>query len=97
MPAGRKYQMQWQTLKDVDVDTGADPDMDAVAATALAICDDIRDYDGTMLHRQLTYACGTDPARMAQILMALAAWVDPEETLSARGARVESISARRIA
>lgn len=92
---GQRYHKQWQHLSDVDL-TGMDANISAVAQTAHTISSDIREYDSVQLHRQLTFACETEPARMAQVLMVLAAWVDPEERVSVRCDRVEAIAESRL-
>lgn len=72
-----------------------DPDLDALQATASAIVDDLRMYDPNQLHEHLKIGCYVEPARMAQVLMVLAAWVDPEESTGAREARVDALTQTR--
>lgn len=68
-------------------------DVDAIAAYAQAIVDDIRHIDPREVLHELAVYAEAAPGRMAQIVMCLAAWVDPHEPLSARGERVEAITA----
>lgn len=65
---------------------------DAIASDAQAIVDDLRSTDTQVVLRKLSRECEAAPLRMAQIVMALAAWVNPDETLAARGERVEAIT-----
>lgn len=85
---------RWRTVASaptVDLST-MDPDISAIEDTAEIIVADIREYDPSAFHMQLTAACITEPARMAQVIMALAAWVKPGESKGVRDARVEAIT-----
>ncbi|WP_407107842.1 hypothetical protein [Rhodococcus aetherivorans] len=64
-----------------------------IARDAQALVDDVRSVDPREVLREVMTQCEAAPLRMAQIVMALAAWVDPDETISARGARIEAITA----
>lgn len=66
--------------------------LEAIATDAQCIVDDIRTIDPQHVLRGIERQCATAPLRMAQIIMTLAAWVDPDETLTARGTRVEAIT-----
>ena len=68
-----------------------------IAASALQICDDLRTQDLQMMLLGLAPECSKYPVRMAQILMALAIWVDYESPMSVLEERVEAlIRAREI-
>ena len=67
-------------------------DVDDVAAFAHQVCEDIRESDTRALHDRLTVECARRPGQMAQALMALAAWVNPDERITARLDRVERIA-----
>lgn len=67
-------------------------DTDDIATFAHQICEDIRESDTRTLHNRLTAECARRPGQMAQALMALAAWVNPEERITARLDRVERIT-----
>lgn len=66
--------------------------LEHIARDAQALVDDVRSVDPREVLREVMIQCEAAPLRMAQIVMTLAAWVDPDETLSARGARVEAIT-----
>ncbi|MDI9914396.1 hypothetical protein [Rhodococcus sp. IEGM 1379] len=67
-------------------------DTDDIATFALQVCEDIRESDTRTLHDRLTAQCAREPGQMAQAMMALAAWVNPEERITARLDRVERIT-----
>ncbi|MFH5231923.1 sigma factor-like helix-turn-helix DNA-binding protein [Antrihabitans spumae] len=71
-------------------------DADAVGEAANAVTVAVREMDPSELHRWITTQCELRPARMAQVMMALGAWVNIEdETTVARGDRIESLSMPR--
>lgn len=67
-------------------------DVDDVATFAHQVCEDVRESDTRALHDRLTVECARRPGQMAQALMALAAWVNPDERITARLDRVERIA-----
>lgn len=67
-------------------------DVDDVATFAHQVCEDIRESDTRAMHDRLTVECARRPGQMAQALMALAAWVNPDERITARLDRVERIA-----
>lgn len=73
-----------------------DSEIEKVAATAHSLCMSIRESDPRELFTQIATQCECDPERMAQVVMALAAWVPVDEPLSARGERVEAITMARL-
>ena len=73
-----------------------DSNIEAVAQTAHAVCASLRDTDPRELHRELMSVCENEPARMAQVVMALAAWVPMDEALSERHKRVLSVTTERL-
>lgn len=89
---------RWRTVAsapDVDIST-MDPDISKIEDTADIIVDDVREYDPSAFHMQLTAACITEPARMAQVIMALAAWVEPGLSKRVRDARIEAWTLPKI-
>ncbi|MCC3311487.1 hypothetical protein [Nocardia africana] len=52
--------------------------LDQCAADALALSSRVRESPPEQTYRTLTYQCHRDPERMAQLLMTLAVFVDPE-------------------
>jgi transcriptional regulator of nitric oxide reductase len=71
-------------------------DADAVGEAANAVTVAVREMDPSELHRWITTQCELRPAQMAQVMMALGAWVNIEdETTVARGDRIESLSMPR--
>ncbi|WP_182359509.1 hypothetical protein [Tomitella gaofuii] len=71
-------------------------DLDRVGDAALEAAAWIREQDPHALHALLTRIGGERPAALADIAMALAALVDPDEEDEERAARVEAISAPRV-
>lgn len=67
-------------------------DVEDVAQAAHVLSLLIRDIDPAELLTQLTDLNRRSPVWMAQIVMALAAWTNPDESESVRGDRVEAIS-----
>ncbi|NKR60222.1 hypothetical protein GS474_15940 [Rhodococcus hoagii] len=72
---------------------GLESDINVVAKFANAIVESIHTVDPRELLHELAILAEGSPGRTAQIMMALAAWVNIDEPLSARGARVEAITA----
>ncbi|RIJ76649.1 hypothetical protein D1871_11290 [Nakamurella silvestris] len=94
-----EYRKTWKDYArpadpDIDIST-ADSDMGAVSITAWAVVTDIREFDIRDLHKHLTLGCTLEPARMAQVIMALAAWVDPDESETALNTRASTITQRK--
>ncbi|MBF6060557.1 hypothetical protein IU500_07165 [Nocardia terpenica] len=71
-------------------------DLDDCAAAALTVCERVREMGPLETYRHLAAQCARDPERMAQILMALAAFVDIEAPLSVLRARVDAIVEDRV-
>lgn len=74
-------------------DRDPDPDLDNVADIAFAIAEKIRDEDPRRLFDELTHLCRNHPAKAAQIVMAFAAWFDPETPVGVLWERVAGITA----
>ena len=53
-------------------------ELDKCAADALALCIRVRQENPMATYRHLVAHCSRDPERMAQLLMALALFVDPD-------------------
>lgn len=75
-----------------DLPTGL-TDVDAIAETAHTLTVAIRELDPRDLLADIATQCTQHPGRMAQVMMALAAWVDPYEPMSVRDRRVNAIIA----
>ncbi|WP_306358780.1 MULTISPECIES: hypothetical protein [unclassified Nocardia] len=67
----------------------------AVAAAALEVCDRVRNHNPLTTYRHYVAACARNPERMAQVLMALGAWIDPDTPVSVLGDRAEAAAANR--
>ncbi|CPR79526.1 hypothetical protein [Mycobacteroides abscessus] len=80
-----------------NVDMTPESDIDVVAARAHALTERIRDDDPRRVHKELTNLCQRHPAKAAQIIMALAAWIDPDEGTLTLIQRAESVTKSRIA
>lgn len=90
----RKRGLQIDHLVDDSCVVLADADTIGEAANAVTIA--VREMDPAELHRWITTQCELRPAQMAQVMMALGAWVNIEdETTVARGDRIESLSMPR--
>lgn len=53
-------------------------DLDQCAADALELCELVRQCDPKQMYRHLAVQCYRDPERLAQMLMTLAVFVDPD-------------------
>ena len=60
--------------------TTYDRDLDAIARTARRLIDDVRAGEPAVTAAVLANLCRAEPGRMAQVMMALAAWVGPDVT-----------------
>lgn len=78
------------------VDLTLDEDMDRVAEVAYGVAEKLRESDLGELHNELVSLCRWRPAKAAQIITALAAWLDVEATTGELWARVEAITASRV-
>jgi hypothetical protein len=79
------------------LDLNPDSDLDRVAEIAYGIAERIRDEDPRRLYNELVNLCHRHPAKAAQIVMAFAAWFDPDEHTEVLWARVRGIAAARTA
>lgn len=79
------------------IDWTPDSNLHRVARFAAELADRIRDEDPRELFEELANLCHRHPAKAAQMLMAHAAWFDPEQTTAQLVARAESISEARLA
>ena len=70
---------------------------DKPAEIASDLTDRIREEDVHELRTELVGLCHQHPVKAAQVIMALSAWIDPTESTETLWARVESISASRVA
>jgi len=72
-------------------------DPDQVIEVLAREADRIREEDVHELRTELVGLCHQHPVKAAQVIMALSAWIDPTESTETLWARVESISASRVA
>lgn len=78
------------------IDLMPEPDIDVVASRAHALTERIREDDPRRIYAELTNLSQRHPAKAAQIIMALAAWIDPDEGTRTLGDRAESVTQARI-
>ena len=74
-----------------------DPNLHRVARVATELADRIREECPRELFDELAGLCHHHPAKAAQVLMALSAWFDPDQTTEQLVARAESITEARVA
>lgn len=67
-----------------------------LAIAALDIAEQVRDTAPAELYRHLTNQCARDPERMAQIIMCLAVWLDPETSTLQLARRAEAAAQCRV-
>ena len=79
------------------VDMSVETDLERVARRALAIVSDMREVDPQLTFDTLAIMCGTEPCRMAQVLMCLAVWIDPEESTGTLTSRAVAAGTRAAA
>ena len=70
-------------------------DHDELAADVLQLVEDVQETDRDRSFTHLTLRCQRDPERMAQVLMCLAIWMDPETPVSVLAQRAEAIAGER--
>jgi hypothetical protein len=80
----------------MNIDMTAEGDLDTVAQIAFEISEKLREEDLAELNRELVNLCRFHPVKSAQIITALAAWLDPETPTTVLWDRVESITASRV-
>lgn len=68
-----------------------------VARYAAELGDRIREEDPAAMFDHMANFAHRHPAKAAQVLMTLAAWFDPEQSVKTLTDRVEAITASRIA
>ncbi|ORA38072.1 hypothetical protein BST13_05590 [Mycobacterium aquaticum] len=83
-------------MKPPVVDQTLDSNLDRVAEVALGLAVKIRDDDPRRLFEELRLLAQRYPAKYAQITMALAAFVNPDEGTVALQERVEAITESRV-
>lgn len=71
-------------------------DHEQLAAHALQLCEDVRVQSQEHMYEGLVRECARFPGRMAQLMMALAVWVDYEGPISALMARADAIADARM-
>lgn len=71
-------------------------DLDQLAADTLQLVEDIQAIDPDRTFEHLTRRCEHDPERMAQVIMLLAIWMDPDVSLSVLGQRAEALAGGRL-
>lgn len=70
-------------------------EVDEVAKVAAGLVDDVRTLHGPSLLNQLAELIANAPIFAGQVLMALAAWVDPDEPADERTARLREIARQK--
>lgn len=78
------------------IDPTPDPNLDRVGRYAINLAERIRDEDPREMYDDMQHFAHHHPAKCAQIIMALAALVDPTERPYTMAARVEAITASRV-
>lgn len=78
------------------VDYAPEDNLNRVATRAAALADRIRDEDPRELFDELVGLCAGHPAKAAQLLMAFAAWFDPEEETGVLVSRARAITNARV-
>lgn len=71
-------------------------DLDQLAADTLQLVEDIQAIDPDRSFEHLTRRCEHDPERMAQLIMLLAIWMDPDVKLSVLNERAEALTGARL-
>lgn len=69
---------------------------DDIASEAWQIVEDVREVSPPQTHQALTNRCRLHPDEMAQVLMALAIWVNPDEPRRDLDQRVADAARLRI-
>ena len=79
------------------IDLTTETDHDKIAQRAMCVVSDVREVSPQLTLDTLTIMCATEPARMAQVMMALAIWVDLDLTTGTLASRAEAALIRRAA
>lgn len=74
------------------VDMAPETDLDELGRIAAELSERIRYDDLNRMRAALTDLCARHPVKAAQLLMAMAAWTDPDEPVQRRFARAESVA-----
>lgn len=74
-----------------NVDCSYETDLDKLAAIAQKLAEDIREMDPQRVFRECERLAKWHPTRAAQLLMCLATFVNPDESLGQRVTRVDAI------
>lgn len=77
-------------------DLSLEPDVDVVAQKAFILSERIRDDDPARVFRETVGLCENHPARAAQVLLAFAAWFDPDVPVNTLWQRVAEITQSRV-
>ncbi len=72
---------------------GPFPGVESVANTAHLVSLAMREMGPADVYDTLAALAARRPERVAQVMMALAAWVDPDEPMARRHVRVDAITA----
>lgn len=83
--------------QQIKPDHTLEPDPDRVVRIALDLVEKIRDEDPRRMFDELSRLAERHPAKYAQVTMALAAFVNPDEGTVALEDRVWSITEARVA
>lgn len=79
-----------------ELDTAPDPDLDNVATIAIGVAERIRDDDPRKLYDELVSLAYWHPAKTAQLIMALAAWFDVEESTKVLRKRMNDVTKAQL-
>lgn len=80
----------------MSVDMKPDPDVHRVARISFELSERIREDDLEEMFAELVGLCRNHPAKAAQVVMVLAAWLDPETPVRELWERVEGITQSRV-
>lgn len=73
-----------------------DPDVHRVARISFELSERIREADLEEMFAELVSLCQNHPAKAAQVIMVLSAWLDPDTPVGELWARVEGITQSRV-
>ncbi len=80
----------------MSVDLTLDPDIHRVARISFELSERIREDDLEEMFAELVSLCQHHPAKAAQMIMVLSAWLDPETNTTVLWERVERITRARV-
>lgn len=78
------------------IDMQPEPDLDLVAGRAYDLTERIRQEDPRRVHAELSNLCRLHPAKAAQMMMALAVWINPDDGTLTLIQRAENVTRCRV-